>query len=64
MEQRPILRMTWHKYIYTKLNTLIHEDSKDRPSLSIILKTLTFHPFNFDCQIDASAMRFRMLAFA
>ena len=52
-----IWKVEWNKDLFcnatimsifiTKLAALTHEDPKNRASLSSILKTLTFHLFNF-----------------
>jgi hypothetical protein len=48
----------------SKLNALINKDPKKRPSLASILDIFTSLPTEWNCQIFASTMIFRVIAFA
>ena len=48
----------------SKLKTLTNKDPKKRPSLASILDIFTSLPIEWNCQIFASIMIFRIIAFA
>jgi hypothetical protein len=47
--------------VIAKLKALIYKDHKSRASLSNIIKTLTFPPFNFELHKIVAAMKFKMV---